>query len=461
MLSLLFFLITSVHAITVAVIDTGFDLDHDILRPRLKLGETDEEGATTLPGFAGWEFNNNTHLKSSVVAGEALQEVLLYRTLKAKSHGQGLTLEERAWLEAKGQDQSFKAKLRQFKKQAHGTQVTGIVLSEGEGIEVFPVRGIGIDVPTLMVESETEPVLPIKKFSEAEFKRQVALSEERVIKKMRKMLAWIALRKIQVVNASYGVSQKHITRRFAEWHREITGLDLDEIKLNQIVNEYFQRLYKRADKILAKYPQTLFVFSAGNSAQNNDESDHFPSKLRRDHVISVAALGGDKLASFSNWGKIHVDVAAPGVAVTTLLPSVYVKETGLLHTPASGTSMAAPYVSNLAARLWQANPKLQASEIKQLLLETGTPIEDLKDKTVSGKKINAETALKAAALSNDWPLADAIRFAVLGLTPLRSETPPSSSSPDPVKETPDTSAPPLPSPSDEPPQELPEDSPSI
>jgi subtilisin family serine protease len=439
---LLFFSATlAAQTVTVAVIDTGFDLDNQALRPRLKLGETDEEGAIALPGFAGWNFTNNEHLKASLIDGVALQEVLFYRTLKAKSHQQGLAESEREWLERKKADPLFKEQLRRFKQQAHGTMVTGILLAEGEGIEVFPVRGLGIDVPTLVVDDTTQAQLsPIQRHSEAEFRRQLSLSEERIIRKLRKMLAWIHLHNIRVVNASYGVTEKHIRRRFAEWHKEITGLELDEIKLKEIVDSYFASIYQRADRILARYPNTLFIFSAGNSAQNNDVSHHFPSRIRRPHVISVAALNGEYLASFSNWGESTVDVAAPGVGVMSVIPTVYAQQTGLSQTPASGTSMAAPHVANLAARCLQLNKELTGAELKRILLETGDEFISLIGKTVSGRAVNPERALKAARLSLELPLEEAIRLA---LSPLTASSA-SSSTPDPVTETPDTSVPPAP-----------------
>lgn len=438
---ILFSTTLAAQTVTVAVIDTGFDLDNQALRPRLKLGETDEEGAIALPGFAGWNFHNNEHLKSSLIDGVALQEVLFYRTLKAKSHQQGLAPSERAWLESKNADPRFKQQLRRFRKQSHGTLVTGILLAEGEGIEVFPVRGLGIAVPTLVVDETTQAQLsPIQKQSEAEFRRQVSLSEERIIRKMRKMLAWISLHNIRVVNASYGVTEKHIHRRFAEWHKEITGLELDEIKLKEIVDSYFASIYQRADRILARYPNTLFIFSAGNSGQNNDIHHHFPSRIRRPHVISVAALNGEYLASFSNWGETNVDVAAPGVGVMSVIPTVYAQQAGLAQTPASGTSMAAPHVANLAARCLQLNNELSGAELKRILLETGDEFMSLVGKTVSRRAVNSDRALKAAQLSKELPLEEAIRLALSPLTP--SST--SSLVPDPATKTPDTSVPPAP-----------------
>jgi hypothetical protein len=342
-------------------------------------------------------------------------------------HTQGLAPGEREWLEARALDKGFKEKLKQFKKHAHGTLVTGILLKEGQGIDVLPVRGIGIDVPTIVIESDSEAVTPVLKNSEAEFRRQVRLSEERIIRKMKKMLSWIHHHQIRIVNGSYGVSEKQILLRFAEWHKEITGLELDEERLKEIVDAYFESLYKRAAAIIDQYPQTLFVFSAGNSAQNNDERHHFPSRIRRPNLISVAATHGDNLAGFSNWGATNVDLAAPGVAIPSVVPSAYRKEGLPEYTPASGTSMAAPAVSNLAARCLQLNPKLKASQLKELLLSTGRALAALAGKTASGHIVDELVALKACGLTTQKNFSAALAAARAPLVAPEKDTTPDTS----------------------------------
>ncbi len=398
------------HPITIAVIDTGFDLDHEALRSRVVEGETDEEGASaTAPG---WDWKDNSHLKQPLLTGAPLQEVLLYRTLKAKFHREGLAPPELAWMERKKADPDFKALLRTFKRHVHGTSVAGIAL-QGEGLSMLPLKAVGVDVPTVVIEGDglTLPTQPLLQRSEAEFHRQVRLSEERVIHKMRHMLDAIARTGAPVVNASYGVTEKHTLRRFADLHREITGLDLDPIKLREVVDGYFSRLYARGGELLDRHPRTLFVFSAGNSGQDNDIHHHFPSRVRRPHVLSVGALNGSGLASFSNWGLTSVDTAAPGVGVPSLVPQVYAKHIGVEHIPSSGTSMAAPFVANVAARCLQLNPDLRGATLKDLLLQTGTPVPDLLGKSTSGRAVDAPRALHAAKLSQEHAVEAAIRLA--------------------------------------------------
>ena len=75
---------------------------------------------------------------------------------------------------------------------------------------------------------------------------------------------------------------------------------------------------------IASNPQTLFVISAGNDAQNNDPgfTPHYPCAYTPqttgipgaiDNIVCVAATDqADHLASFSDWGAASVDLGAPG-----------------------------------------------------------------------------------------------------------------------------------------------------
>jgi len=80
-----------------------------------------------------------------------------------------------------------------------------------------------------------------------------------------------------------------------------------------------------------RHPETLYVISAGNDGSDNDTAadppnghhypcDHDPSSSDEpgaiDNVVCVAATGqADELASFSNWGALSVDLAAPGTEI--------------------------------------------------------------------------------------------------------------------------------------------------
>ncbi len=118
----------------------------------------------------------------------------------------------------------------------------------------------------------------------------------------------------------------------------------------------------------------LFVAAAGNGnilgeGVNNDQTPFFPASYEIDNVISVAALstGGERLASFSNFGPRSVDVAAPGVGVRSTL-------NGGGFGSANGTSMATPHVSGTAALIWSALPFADLDEIRQTILSTAESV---------------------------------------------------------------------------------------
>ena len=131
----------------------------------------------------------------------------------------------------------------------------------------------------------------------------------------------------------------------------------------------------------------LFVAAAGNSTVDNDRTPHYPSSYDSPNVISVAALDrNDALASFSNWGVKSVAIAAPGVDIlSTWLDNQYEEK--------SGTSMATPVVSGVAALVLAEHPNMSVDDLKKKLLTSVDPVAALKGKTVTAGRINASKAL--------------------------------------------------------------------
>lgn len=411
MLILLFSLLFSLqsYSATIAIIDTGFDLDHDFLKPKIMKNETDEERVKV----KGWNPHDNSHLKKAVVEDQGLvQEILLYRNLKAKGHKEGLSVAEFEWFKKKGSDKKFMETVRLFKKHSHGTFVAGIALREGENINIFPIRGLNLPHPVVAVEDSSQPgAVPLKgKSGEEKFQAEIQNSLNRVSKKFNKICRYISQRNIQIVNASYGITHKNIRTRFQEKYKELTGVEIADTKLQLVVNDYFVELYRRGEKTIKSYPKILFIFSAGNSGLDNDNFHHYPSRIKLPNTLAVAAMNGDYLASFSNYGY-NVDIGAPGVAILSLVPKVYSGNGDDIYSPSSGTSMAAPHISNLAAQILNTNEKLTPEMIKKIILGTGDEKMHLKPRLSSGGMVNNDQAIKAALLSKDMDVLQAINLA--------------------------------------------------
>jgi thermitase len=130
----------------------------------------------------------------------------------------------------------------------------------------------------------------------------------------------------------------------------------------------------------------LFVAAAGNDNNNNDTKASYPATYDVPNIISVAAIDnkGAK-ASFSSYGKRTVHIGAPGVNVWS--------STGGNYASFSGTSMATPHVSGVAALVWGNEPNLTAIQVKERLLATARPVASLKGKTKTGGMVNAFYAL--------------------------------------------------------------------
>jgi subtilisin family serine protease len=133
----------------------------------------------------------------------------------------------------------------------------------------------------------------------------------------------------------------------------------------------------------------LFIAAAGNSSTNNDTRPHYPSNYDLPNVLSVAALTrNDVLARFSNYGVKTVHIAAPGAEIMSTWPGNQYEE----H---SGTSMATPVVSGVAALILSVNPDLSVTDLRKRLLDTVDKLPALDGKVSSGGRVNAARAVRA------------------------------------------------------------------
>lgn len=181
--------------------------------------------------------------------------------------------------------------------------------------------------------------------------------------------------------------------------------------------------YKRVVDKAIKYAirkDVVLVHAAGNDGKENNFSNNYPNdkyekkgllgKAYASSWIEIGALApnsDDQLAaSFSNYSKEWVDVFAPGQEIYSCTPDNN-------YEMLQGTSMAAPMVAGVAALLRSYFPKLKAWEVKKIILDSATRINqkvikpgtademiDFTELSVTGGIVNAYEAFKLAEQLN-------------------------------------------------------------
>ncbi len=149
------------------------------------------------------------------------------------------------------------------------------------------------------------------------------------------------------------------------------------------------RRSKALEDVIRKAGQEgiLFIAASGNSSVDTDRRPHFPSSYKLDNLVAVAALTRkDALAGFSNFGAQSVHIAAPGAEILSTWLNGQYRE-------ASGTSMATPVVSGVAALVLSLEPDLTVEQLRARLLGSVDKLDALDGKVTSGGRINAARAV--------------------------------------------------------------------
>ncbi|EAZ96771.1 Serine protease / subtilase peptidase [Flavobacteria bacterium BAL38] len=186
----------------------------------------------------------------------------------------------------------------------------------------------------------------------------------------------------------------------------------------KVINGSFGKYYSQHKEWVMdaiKYAESkdvLIVIAAGNESYDLDVTNKYPNDTYdgspefAKNVLIIGALspnyGSKMVAGFSNYGKNNVDIYAPGdeiYATTPLNTYEYLQ----------GTSMASPNVAGVATLIRSYYPKLTAVQVKQIIMESGTPLKNtvvigedkhkanFADASKSGRIVNAYNALVLAA----------------------------------------------------------------
>ncbi|MEW4527922.1 S8 family peptidase [Maioricimonas sp. JC845] len=147
----------------------------------------------------------------------------------------------------------------------------------------------------------------------------------------------------------------------------------------------------------------LFPAAAGNGGfdgvgDDNDADPHFPSSYDSPNIIAVAATNEsnpEDLTTFSNFGAVSVDLAAPGQQILSTVPTgnnAAGPESGYAFF--SGTSMATPIVSGTVALMMAEFPTMNHLAIRELILQNVDEVPALQGRVATNGRLNMNHALR-------------------------------------------------------------------
>jgi subtilisin family serine protease len=143
----------------------------------------------------------------------------------------------------------------------------------------------------------------------------------------------------------------------------------------------------------------VFAAAAGNGggdglSDDNDDAPQYPSSYDCANIISIAATtSADALTTFSNYGVRSVDLAAPGQAILSTVPT-FINATGYVSW--NGTSMATPHVAGAVALAAAQFPADSMGRRISRVLSAVDPVAGLNGKCVTGGRLNVNQALRIA-----------------------------------------------------------------
>ncbi len=399
----------------IAVIDSGTDVEHTDLLPKVWMNAAevadngrDDDRNGYQDDIYGWNFaESNNQVIDRKYLGTFSNDPYKFFEIQGKLFLNQATAEEIKWLKSKTKDPVFLKEMQKFGNFVHGTHVAGITADGNDKAELISVKLIPTEVKPFFDGLKSDLTATeyktadkdlrmklLKKGLEALAKQQMLLLEE--------IAAYVGGHEADVANGSFGTGYNQAKMITDGAFKMIYRRAPSAAESDKVVRFFLDALIDAGKNMVAAAPKTLFVFAAGNDGMNNDKYPTSPTNIQADNVISVAATYKyNFIAPFSNYGIDKVDVAAPGMLIHSTIP-------GNEYLHVSGTSQAAPYVANIAAQIKDMNPLLTPGEIKQIIMETVDMKGFLLSKVKAKGIVNMDRAVYAASLTLSFSIDSAI-----------------------------------------------------
>lgn len=212
---------------------------------------------------------------------------------------------------------------------SHGTHVSGIVAQGDHRIGIIPFRVIPI------ASDSRDPSVQVKLLADS-----------------LKQAIYMAKRQgARVVNMSLGA----------------TGQEM------MIPEPTMRAVFKNLQRYIDKAAKDMvIVIAAGNSTIDlSSGAKVYPCQLRVGNVVCVGSVNDQgEISEFSNRGLQFVDIFARGEKILSSVPVDHVSQGEPPYMPMDGTSMAAPYVAHVAARVLIKKPCLSAAQVIGIMRDT-------------------------------------------------------------------------------------------
>jgi len=395
----------------IAIIDSGVDYKHRQLVNNMWQNSAsktvDADGKIYQDDTHGWNFaENNNQIIDYKYLGTFSADCTKIFDVQAKILQGTATAEEKDWYKSKKNDPEFLKELQKFGNFVHGTHVSGISASEANKAQLIGLKLIPTETPgsaeIAQFVSDNAALATAAQGDNPMVKLFLSMLAGRQVEMLTTVGKYTGAVKSEIANGSFGVSMNAVKPIIKQLVKQLTGSDPTDAETDEYAKFFVDEITKGSKDFVGAAPKTLFVFAAGNDGTNNDSIPASPANVKTDNTITVAATNGvSSLAVFSNFGQKMVEVAAPGVAIDSTVP-------GDERLRMSGTSMAAPYVTNVAGLVKDANPGLNPAEIKKILMETVDVKDFLKGKVTTSGIVNRARAVKAAKLSKTMTIETAI-----------------------------------------------------